>query len=150
MRDQPLISDQNNRDKTAYQIREKITSLKRDRQIGIKLKWVNAHIGTEGNKIADRIAKEATIISPSSNKYPSKNAVKRNIKKQIIDQWQTNWNETQTGRFTHSIIPQVTTKIAFSDVTKLSARKNHLRAASGHFPRQTLKSAITVAIIKNQ
>jgi ribonuclease HI len=103
----------------------------------ITLAWVPGHEGVEGNELADSQAKLATQKTPVNNtKMWNKSSVKSALAEQNLKDWQREWDWASTGRFTYSIIPKVTSHIAFHSFTNLSRkdRINLRQAVSGHFP----------------
>jgi len=68
----------------------------------IQLSWVKAHIGIQGNELADTLAKEAaanTGIMECYNKTP-KSVVRSELGKKSADKWQRNWVHTTKGQIT--------------------------------------------------
>ncbi|GBM93937.1 hypothetical protein AVEN_273611-1 [Araneus ventricosus] len=76
----------------------------------IHLRWLKAHVGYLGNECADQLAKEAItkgdpFLLPKPLSY-----LKAEIKSAALSIWQDNWDNGETGRSTHDIVPRVTNK----------------------------------------
>ena len=79
----------------------------------IDFSWIKAHAGKEGNELADRLAKEASIssnIEECYNKIP-KSTITKELKGQCIKQWQNEWNTTTKGATTKSFYPNTETDL---------------------------------------
>lgn len=83
--------------------------------IGNKIKsitigWTRAHVGTEGNERADRLAKEA-IDANNSNRYENLSLpisfLKRYCRENTVREWQNYWKYTEKGRDTYMILKKV-------------------------------------------
>ena len=59
----------------------------------IVLCWIPSHIGILGNEMVDQQAKPSLSLEPTSFKIPFSN-FKPSIKKFILDQWPTSWNNS--------------------------------------------------------
>ncbi|GBL74808.1 hypothetical protein AVEN_243661-1 [Araneus ventricosus] len=76
----------------------------------ILLRWLKAHVGYLGNECADQLAKEAItkgdpFLLPKPLSY-----LKAEIKSAALSIWQDNWDNGETGRSTHDIVPRVSNK----------------------------------------
>ncbi|GBN66980.1 hypothetical protein AVEN_62854-1 [Araneus ventricosus] len=90
--------------------------LKRARsERGVFLHWVKAHVGYHGNELDDGDAKAATDSPSVSVDLPvSSSRFKCKLKSIMIQAWQDHWDYTPNkGRFTSSIIPNVSLKTHF-------------------------------------
>jgi ribonuclease HI len=76
----------------------------------IKMLWVPSHCGILGNECADELANEAhedpemDIDMP----YIFQDYSEWIFKQEILQKWQTEWNESDKGRYCHSILPNIT------------------------------------------
>ncbi|GBN50541.1 hypothetical protein AVEN_198016-1, partial [Araneus ventricosus] len=79
----------------------------------ITLHWIKAHAGHEGNEKADQLAKEA---SATGNMYDNqklpKPYIKSILKNKMMQQWQLEWNKSDTGKKIRDILPKVSTHSA--------------------------------------
>ncbi|GBL75371.1 hypothetical protein AVEN_194568-1 [Araneus ventricosus] len=76
----------------------------------IHLRWLKAHVGYLGNECAEQLAKEAItkgdpFLLPKPLSY-----LKSEIKSAALSIWQDNWDNGETGRSTHGIVPRVSNK----------------------------------------
>ncbi|GBN34761.1 hypothetical protein AVEN_222059-1 [Araneus ventricosus] len=76
----------------------------------IHLRWLKAHVGYLGNECADQLAKEAItkgdpFLLPKPLSY-----LKAEIKSAALSIWQDNWDNGETDRSTHDIVPRVSNK----------------------------------------
>jgi len=102
-----------------------------------RFRWIKAHMGTTGNELADKLAKEVsskTEIPISYNRIP-KCAIERELEENSNVTWQKEWKTTKKGSTTKEYSPTVAerleTKINFTQnlttiVTGLGNRKSYL------------------------
>ncbi|GIX79758.1 retrovirus-related Pol polyprotein from type-1 retrotransposable element R1 [Caerostris darwini] len=88
-----------------------LKSLLENSTTSCELIWTRAHVGTEGNEIADLYAKEATtreeVDLPISLSF---NHLKTEIAKAIKTDWQRQWSSSSKGRAVHELFPHVCLK----------------------------------------
>lgn len=97
------IQNQTSRNLLAVEIRE----LMRSRSMHVCLSWTRAHVGTEGNEEADRLAKEATTdIEVAFSLFPLSFAM-RTMTGNVMERWDRRWIEADTGRVTFEFFPTV-------------------------------------------
>jgi hypothetical protein len=91
------------------EIRNKVrhlTILKRSIHFG----WVKAHIGIEGNEVADKLAKQAAQDADEQNivydRIPT-TTVATDIKMKGLIKWQRQWDGTEKGALCRSFFPRV-------------------------------------------
>ena len=84
------------------------------KQIKIEILWIAAHTGIIGNELADKCAKTAAAEATESifkNSTPlSYSEVKKEIKQNIIESWQRQWDRNEQSPTLHNIKPKVSTK----------------------------------------
>ncbi|GBM12398.1 hypothetical protein AVEN_160898-1 [Araneus ventricosus] len=82
--------------------------LKSREKLNIKIHWIKAHIGHQGNERADQLAKEATQRpSPDLTIPKPTSSLKRDIRTGLIEQWNDRWFMSTNGRQTYKYIPLV-------------------------------------------
>lgn len=85
----------------------------------VVLLWVPAHIGIQGNEMADKYAKQGARSRDLN--FPvkiSKEEVKSIVKAKIKELWQRSWEEERKGRFYFSIQRRVGESITGSEVSR--------------------------------
>ncbi|XP_067126363.1 uncharacterized protein [Centruroides vittatus] len=96
----------------------------------IHLKWMHGHSGVIGNEAANHLAKSAAISSLPScyNKFPFSKIKYWNY--QIaIQQWQEEWNSSNTGRLTFDFIPSITRRLEWKHFSPFFAM---IQLLTGH------------------
>ncbi|GBM23903.1 hypothetical protein AVEN_208528-1 [Araneus ventricosus] len=75
----------------------------------IRVSWIKAHVGYIGNEEADRLAKEAaeTENFPETPLELPKSFIKTFLRQKMMATWQMAWDDGDTGRLIHNIIPKV-------------------------------------------
>ena len=93
----------------SWEIRKQLGEL----GIDILLAWVPGHCGVKYNELADKAAKAGCSI-PTENtaeELPYTTIIKW-IDSLAKNEWQEQWNRSESGTFTKEIIPKVTTRIS--------------------------------------
>lgn len=101
----------------------------REQDIDVELRWIPAHIGVEGNELADRAAKEATewrkvkkrngksieIDTSHTSSSPHlpllRSAVKTYLKEKLFAEWEDDWHKKTRGHTLYKIAPQPSRKV---------------------------------------
>ena len=71
----------------------------------IRLVWIKAHVGHEGNEKADQLAKEGTQLSTVSSVPLPKQATKAAIQEAIDEIWNYQWTQYHDGRQSKQFYP---------------------------------------------
>ncbi|GBM62430.1 hypothetical protein AVEN_180843-1 [Araneus ventricosus] len=107
--------------------REKCKSLVTNKNIHIS--WIKAHVGYGGNEEMGRLAKEAAESDrdPLSVKAPI-SFLKSILKIKMMEHWQSDWADENTGRSTFNILPRVSTQPCYW-------KREEILFFTGHFSR---------------
>jgi ribonuclease HI len=122
------IRNAKNHNHLVEEIRKRVVTLHK-KNWTVEFNWVKAHAGIYGNGTADRLAKEATQINHihiHSYSYLfifhcilhvtysriAKSAIKKEVRKESIRKWQTQWEETTKGAITKEFFPSVESRLA--------------------------------------
>lgn len=92
----------------AYSIRKNIGAVRAQGRT-IKLYWIKAHAGNEGNERADSLAKQAALNSKTAATYDAcpVSYAKRMIRAETQNQWQQRYDEQTTASTTKFFLPDV-------------------------------------------
>ncbi|GBO05144.1 hypothetical protein AVEN_266012-1 [Araneus ventricosus] len=93
----------------------------------IKLGWIKAHVGYSGNDAADVLAKKATKEGIPTFIPAPRNHTKSLLQKESIIRWQKEWDNGETGRSVHKVLPKVMT-------TLTSWQRPEIKFITGHDP----------------
>ena len=92
----------------------------------IKLCWTRAHVGNVGNECADKLAKSAlNIFWPNYKLQLPFSYFKLLIRKDLINEWQEYWNNSDKGRITYGFFPTVSTKRCVVNFVKCQIFTGH-------------------------
>ncbi|GBN22314.1 hypothetical protein AVEN_80479-1 [Araneus ventricosus] len=73
--------------------------------------WVKAHAGNMGNERAHQLAKDAAQQGqPYSLIKLPKPHIKVLLRKRMLEEWQTSWKNSDTGRKIYNIMPSVSVR----------------------------------------
>ena len=85
----------------------------------ITLIWVPSHVGIRGNEMADCLAKEATKHPEIEIEImPEIFDIKRTIRRELLNEWQTRWDSAQESRHYWSLEKKVSNKIKFKTTNR--------------------------------
>jgi len=94
------------------EIRRKLTEMGKTNW-KIQLFWVKAHIGTQGNELANTLAKEAAMnadIKACYKKVP-KSVVISELGEISVEKWKREWDNTTKGEITNEHFPVVADRL---------------------------------------
>ena len=75
----------------------------------VAFKWIPAHVGIEGNEIADQTAKEGASSQMALKlNFDPPNTNKKEMKRRTMEMWQDSWNLSEKGRYTFEKFETVT------------------------------------------
>jgi hypothetical protein len=73
-------------------------------------------VGIAGNEIADKMAKNACVSASISDQPPFPNDFKLLAIQQMKQKWQLKWKNSNIGRMSHSVFPNIATKPWFNEI----------------------------------
>lgn len=103
-----------------------------ERNQEIRLFWIKAHIGLEGNERADVLAKEAALslkCKPHYDRCPVSFA-KRTIRQGSVDEWDLRYTTESTASVTKIFFPNV--KSSYSIIRRLEVDSTLTQVFTGH------------------
>ncbi|GBN32670.1 hypothetical protein AVEN_211485-1, partial [Araneus ventricosus] len=95
----------------------------------IRVSWIKAHAGYIGNEEAHRLAKEAAEMEnfPETPLELPKSFIKTFLRQKMLATWQMAWDDGDTGRLIHNIIPKVS-------LHPINWTRNEVLFFTGHGP----------------
>ncbi|GBN72732.1 hypothetical protein AVEN_21063-1 [Araneus ventricosus] len=96
----------------------------------IKLGCIKAHVGYSGYETADVLAKKATQEGIPTYIPAPRNHIKSLLQKESIIRWQKEWDNGETGRSVHNVLPKV-------KITPTPWQKPIIMFVTGHGPFPT-------------
>ena len=126
-----LLKNANNHSYLIEEIKKILSILDRANWI-IGISWVKDHVGTciYGNELADQLAKAATRnsgIAVSFNRIPTSTFYSE-LKKAVIQKWQTDWDKCTKAAITKEFFPNVRHKLEMN----ISINPNFTAMVTGH------------------
>ncbi|MEW8548123.1 MAG: reverse transcriptase domain-containing protein, partial [Candidatus Thiodiazotropha sp.] len=109
----------------------------------ISMEWIPAHVGINGNEMADSAAKAAMTTGTMDNTKPSKMEIYPLINEAITKKWQNQWSNSTKGRMLHFIQPVVKTQCNIYspkrryDVVYSRLRLGHCGLGCHHYGNQS-------------
>lgn len=115
----------------AVKIKTALTNSQKRGKI-INLFWIKAHVGLEGNERADELAKDAALRRKTRADYEQcpVSFVKRQIRKETLDEWSRRYNDGKTASTTKLFFPQVVG--AYSILKKIELTPILVQVFTGH------------------
>lgn len=96
----------------------------------IHFTWIKAHVGNEGNELADQLAKQAANnpkLEVIYNLTPT-SAIKRELREESVSKWENEWLSARNGHITKSYFPSVQGRLK----TKINLSHNFTAITTGH------------------
>ena len=106
-----------------------------NKNVTLEILWVAGHAGIQGNDLADQCAKEAALqdeeIDFEDSQPLSFSEIKKEIKSDIINIWQRQWDRDDKSQLLHQLKPTVSNdSIISSSICSVDKRINRLM--TGH------------------
>jgi len=119
----------NNHAYLVEEIRKRVVSLERY-EWKITFSWVKAHVGINGNELADRLAKEAARSNGTSiafNRFP-RSTLYYEAAEQVKQKWQDEWRKRDKAATTKQYFPTVQDRLEI----KINLTPNLAAMLTGH------------------
>ncbi|GBN92512.1 hypothetical protein AVEN_116809-1 [Araneus ventricosus] len=71
--------------------------------------WIKVHVSYDGKEEADRLAEEAAESNRDPPSLKEINLSEIYLQEKKMEDWQSDWEEEDTGRTTFNILPKVST-----------------------------------------
>ncbi|KAJ2941658.1 hypothetical protein O0L34_g14716 [Tuta absoluta] len=126
-----LLKDRDSFHPLAYAIRRNLTSIATSGKT-IRLFWVRAHIGVQGNERADELAKEAALHSKTASDYDRCpiSFIKRHNRLKTIEDWNNRYKTENKAAVTKMFMPDASR--AYRLVRKLKLNPALVQVLTGH------------------
>ncbi|GBL94478.1 hypothetical protein AVEN_6186-1 [Araneus ventricosus] len=95
----------------------------------VSLVWVKAHAGNPGNELADHSAKIASSCGADMSIPAPFSYIKRVCKEFLMNEWNSYWKNSTTGKRTEEILPSANLDLLISNKYVIYLFTNH-----GPFP----------------
>ena len=126
----------NSKEVKSMQVQNTIGSLNElSQHNSVCLKWIKAHVGHEGNELADELAKAGCRVETLAPNVPlvTKNHIREELRKCVVKEWNRHWRNIAPCRQTKLFIPSINK----SQATDICSRKRREVSAltqliSGH------------------
>ena len=111
------------------EIRRKLTEMGKTNW-KIQFSWVKAHVGIQGNELADTLAKEAATNADIKEPYKKvpKSVVISELGEISVEKWQREWDKTTKGEITKEYFPVVADRLNM----KINITHNFTTMVTGH------------------
>ncbi|XP_023228152.1 uncharacterized protein LOC111628561 [Centruroides sculpturatus] len=101
-----ILRRENNKSALAKELINLATKL--GKQLKISFNWIPGHAGHAGNELADKLAKKASIAQTKITYWRLPiSSITKYINQQICALWQTEWEESPTGRLCFKFFPSI-------------------------------------------
>ncbi|GBM22055.1 Putative protein in type-1 retrotransposable element R1DM [Araneus ventricosus] len=79
----------------------------------VRLGWIRAHVGHQGNEKADELAKAAITSTMAQEMHIPlpRSSIKRELNRKAMERWQLLWDRGKNGRSTHDVLPKVSNSL---------------------------------------
>ncbi|RVE51585.1 hypothetical protein evm_003717 [Chilo suppressalis] len=137
------IQDRSNTDPLVNSIHHSLYRLQ-EKETNIRFTWIKAHVGIEGNELADAAAKEAAAKKTAAlmNVFPLSHT-KRYLKERTLSAWQEDYETAPQGAVTKSFFQTIAEITEFRTIVKPSFSVTQILSGHGYHKAYLHKYKIT-------
>lgn len=128
----------------AFKIRQALEKLN-DRDRPVRLFWIRAHKGAEGNERINELAKQAALRTKTKALYDACpiSHIKRALRQDTLEEWQKRYTDGETAGTTKLFLPNVRDAYKIMRETKTDYKMTQLSIGHGSTSQTTFTNSNT-------